>query len=104
MLKIRDKTDRALFFTSTIVSLGNGRNTPFWEARWIKRVAPKDLASNLFIQARYKVRTIEVELQHFNWLKNLKQVNTEDLMDEFIMPFSILREVQLNDYNDNIQW
>jgi hypothetical protein len=43
-------------------------------------------------------------MQNMNWIKNLKQVNTEDLMDESILLFSILGEVQLNETNDTIQW
>jgi hypothetical protein len=32
-----------------------------------------------------------------NWIRNLKQINTEQLMDEFILLFSALNEVRLND-------
>lgn len=46
-----DPVDRELFFfffVSTTMVIGNGKNTPFWEARWLQGMAPKDLAPNLF--------------------------------------------------------
>jgi hypothetical protein len=36
------------FFCSTTVTIGDGRNTPFWESRWLDGIAPKDLAPELF--------------------------------------------------------
>jgi hypothetical protein len=54
---------------------------------------PKDLAPNLHSQARFKL-TVAKELQHFNWIKNLKQINTEELL-EFALLFSTLAYVQL---------
>jgi hypothetical protein len=52
LLKIRDKTDRALFFASTVITVGDGKHTPFWEARWLNGVSPMHMASNLYLQAR----------------------------------------------------
>jgi hypothetical protein len=99
-----DQADRALFFTSTVISVGNGKKTPFWEARWLNDVSPNELAPHLYSQARYKFRSVQVELTNRNWIKNLKQVNTEVLMDEFILLCSTLNEVQLNQDNDAISW
>jgi hypothetical protein len=36
LLKITESTDRALFFTFTIVQFENGLNTPFSEAKWVQ--------------------------------------------------------------------
>lgn len=41
LLMHKDKVDRALFFASTTIQIGNGRKTPFWEARWLQGAAPK---------------------------------------------------------------
>jgi hypothetical protein len=54
MLQINDPTDRIPFFNSTYIQVGNGRNTPFWKAKWIQGAAPKDLAPGLFKSARFK--------------------------------------------------
>jgi hypothetical protein len=44
------------------------------------------------------------ELQHFNWIKNLKQINTEELLEEFALLFSTLAYVQLTEDKDAIAW
>jgi hypothetical protein len=54
LLKIQDPTDKAMFFNSTHVQIGDGRNTPFWEARWLLGSAPKDITPNLLKRARFK--------------------------------------------------
>jgi hypothetical protein len=97
LLKFHDKSDRALFFASTVI-------TPFWDVRWLNGVSPKELAPNLYKQARFKFRTVGKELQNFNWIKNLKAINTENLMDEFVLLFSALSEVTLNNDRDKIVW
>jgi hypothetical protein len=58
LLRHHDKTDRALFFASMVISVGDGRNTPFWEANWLQGVSPKMLAPNLYKQAHFKYRTV----------------------------------------------
>jgi hypothetical protein len=103
-LKLQDKTDRALFFASSVMRVGDGRNTPFWESLWLNGVSPKELAPNLFNQARFKQRTVHKELQQFNWITNIQSIGTEDLLDEFILLFTLLSEVQLSEEKDTIIW
>jgi hypothetical protein len=47
-LRPQDKTYRALFFVSTLISVGDNKNTQFWEARWMNETSPKELAPNLY--------------------------------------------------------
>jgi hypothetical protein len=100
----QDKTDQALFFASTVISVGDGKSTPFWESRWLEGVSPKELAPNLYKQARFKYRTVHTELRSLNWIKNLRQVNMKMLMDEFILLFMALSEIQTTDQKDSISW
>jgi hypothetical protein len=44
------------------------------------------------------------ELHNFNWIKSLKQINSVELLDEFILLFSALSEVLLNYEKDDICW
>jgi hypothetical protein len=60
------------------------------------------LAPNLYKQTRYKFRTVSKELSNMNWIRNLRQVNTEALMDEFILLFTALNDVILTEERDTI--
>jgi hypothetical protein len=71
--------------------------TPFWEARWLNGVSPRELAPGLYAQARYRSKMVYRELQNSNWIRNIRQLNTETLLDEFVLLFSTLTEIQLND-------
>jgi hypothetical protein len=104
LLRHQDKTDRALFFASTLISVSDGKSTPFWESIWLEGVSPKELAPNLYKQARFKYRTVHTELRSLNWIKNLRQVNMKMLMDEFILLFMALSEIQTTDQKDSISW
>jgi hypothetical protein len=48
LLRHHDQTDRALFFTSTLITVGNGKNTPFWEAWWQTEWPPRSLRRTVF--------------------------------------------------------
>jgi hypothetical protein len=104
LLKIYDPVDMQLFFCSTIITGGDGRNTPFWEARWLNGAAPKELASNLFIVSRYKRRNVNVELRNNNWIRNLRNINSADLSEEFTLLFLAISVVELSDKKDAIYW
>jgi hypothetical protein len=53
LLRVHDHKDIQLFFQSTNIHVGNGKNTPFSEARWLHGTSPKELALELYmVQAR----------------------------------------------------
>jgi hypothetical protein len=100
LLKVSDPVDRQLFFTSTWVHIGNGKSTPFWEARWLSGHSPKDLAPNLFQIAKFKKRSVAAELHNDNWIMNLQQISTPSQLEEFTLLFMALSGLKLNDQND----
>jgi hypothetical protein len=104
LLKISDGPDMQLFFCSTEVQVGNGRNTSFWEARWLYGAAPRELTPNLYSLARFKKRSMASELNNLNWVRNLGHVNTLNILEEFTMLFMALDSIQLHDHNDLIRW
>jgi hypothetical protein len=55
-------------------------------------------------QARFKYIIMHTELQNFSWIKNLNVVNSEELLDEFILLFKTLGDISLNDQKDSILW
>jgi hypothetical protein len=100
LMKVTDETDRHLFFASTIISVGNGEDTRFWEAKWLNGASPRDLAPNLFRMARFKRRSVIKELHNSNWVRNLSGINTFALIEEFSLLFMALTPVQLSDQRD----
>jgi hypothetical protein len=104
LLKVTDKKDRQLFFSSTHLHIGDGKNTPFWESRWLQGEAPKNLAPNLYVVARFKFRNVHIELTNDNWIRNLKNVTTPVQLEEFTLLFMALSSVTLNDQKDLISW
>jgi hypothetical protein len=104
LLKIADRSDRDLFFASTSFEVGDGALTPFWEACWLNGKAPRNIAPNLYGQVRFRFRSVQKELKNNSWIRNLKQVGTETLLEEFVSLFVALREVQLSDSKDFITW
>lgn len=93
LLKITDPLDRELFFCSTNIMIGNGKRTPFWEACRLNGTSPKDLVPNLYLQARYKRRTVCQELNNDNWI-----------LQEFVMLYMALADVNLTKQPDAITW
>jgi hypothetical protein len=103
-MKMEDNDVRQLFFCSTEIRVGNGVSTPFWEARWLEDTAPKDLAPNLFNIAKFKSRSVSKELLNSNWIRNLGNVDSETLVEEFTMLFMALSNINLNDQQDTKTW
>jgi hypothetical protein len=102
LIKVTDRKDRQLFFQSTVIHIGNGKNTPFWEAKWLQGVAPKELAPSLYKVARFKHGTIYIELKNSNWIRNLKEIIIVDQLEEFTMLFMIITSQTLTDHHDSI--
>jgi hypothetical protein len=63
---VHDPTDKALFYCSTYIHIGNATNTPFWKAKWLYGAAPEDIEPGLFRMTRYKGRTVHYEMQNQN--------------------------------------
>jgi hypothetical protein len=84
--------------------VGNGNNKKtFWEARWLHGAAPKELAPNLYRLARFRKRSVHVEMKNSNWIRNLQDIDTPNQMEEFTMLFMALELVCLND-QDSTRW
>jgi hypothetical protein len=87
----------ALFFNSTYINIGDDRNIRFWEVKWLQGAAPKDIAPGLHKKAWFKRRIVYHELNNDNWIKNLNDINTPALLDEFVMLFLVIFVVSLSD-------
>jgi hypothetical protein len=103
-MKVQYPVDRAMFYNSTYILIGNSRNTPFLEARWLNGAAPKDIAPGLYNSARFKNRCVHTELENHRWIRNIKEVNTPLLLEEFVLLYLALSTVTLTDQSDKIIW
>jgi len=101
---IEDAIDRDFFFASTEVDVGNGVDTPFWEAQWCFGKAPRNTAPNLFGLAKQKKRTVAQELRNHNWIRNIQALNSDILISEFLVLQELIQQVQLTDQEDRISW
>jgi hypothetical protein len=62
------------------------------------------LAPNLYKQAWFKHRTVNKELQRLNWIKTIRNIDLEQLLDEFVLLFRTLEEIHLTKEKDSIYW
>jgi hypothetical protein len=69
--------DRQPFFASTSIQVENGKNTPFWEGKWLHGSAPKDLAPSLYQIAKFKSRSVHTELHNYKWISSLDNLTSE---------------------------
>jgi hypothetical protein len=66
--------------------------------------SPKDLAPNLYNIAHFKSRNVHVELRNNNWIKNLQNIDSTPLLEEFTLLFMALASVELTDKKGEITW
>jgi hypothetical protein len=85
-----------LFVSSTWIQDGNGKATPFWEAKWLCGAAPIELAPNLFELAKFKRRSVTKKLQNNNWIRNLTNINTPMQVEEFSLLFMAITDIILD--------
>jgi hypothetical protein len=53
---------------------------------------------------RFKRRSVSKELHNSNWIRNLFDINTSALIEEFTLLFMALTPAQLSDQRDKIVW
>ena len=88
-----DVVDKQIFRISTVVTLGNGETTSFWQSSWLNGEAPMDLFPDLFKWAWRKNRTVKEELHEQNWTRGLWRMQTVDEMASFVHLWDAVHEV-----------
>jgi hypothetical protein len=84
--------------------VGDGKNTPFGESRWLNGASPKELAPNLYQVTRFKNRNIHAELRNCNWIRSLGPIQSTNLLEEFTLLFMVLSSVELSQEKDIVKW
>lgn len=98
-----NEDDKQLFRASTVVSIGNGRRSEFWESSWLQGRAPRDIAPSLFRLAWRLHQSVCDDLLNNNWTRGLWRMNTAQEMTEFISLWSLMDQVVLTDQDDTIR-
>lgn len=76
--------DRVFFAKHTRIKIGDGRSTSFWNDTWLGEEPLKDKLPNLFGAARFKNRTVVVELMQKNWIRSVKNITTTQQIQGYI--------------------
>jgi hypothetical protein len=63
--------DMKIFYSATIIYLGNGRKTPFWHAPWLRGKMPKDIAPKKIEICKRKNWKVAQALHEDEWIKKL---------------------------------
>ena len=69
------KEERALFFASTTMMLGDGRTALFWDDRWINDQSVREIAPMLYQcipKQRRKTRTVVEGLDGNTWARDIQ--------------------------------
>jgi hypothetical protein len=96
--------DMQLFRASTVVMVGNGLTTEFWNSSWLQGVAPRDLAPNLYKLAWRKHRKVFEELTNANWTRGLWRMTTITEMAEFVELWDRVQGFSFTNRPDEIHW
>jgi hypothetical protein len=54
--------------------------------------------------ARFKHRTVSIELHDWKWIRNLSDINTSAQLEEFVILHMAISTITLTDQRDKIIW
>jgi hypothetical protein len=98
----QSRAEDALFRACTAITVGNGQGTKFWLDRWINGQSPKDLAPTLYRLTRHKNITVAQGCHGGKWLTGLQQINTGEEVNQLVLLWSLINQVQLSEQPDSI--
>jgi hypothetical protein len=80
--------ERALFFASTTMALGDGRTALFWEDRWLGGRSISDIAPHLYAcipKRRRRIRTIADGLLSHSWAHDIHDMLGIHEPDQYLL-------------------
>ncbi|WVZ83331.1 hypothetical protein U9M48_030492 [Paspalum notatum var. saurae] len=100
-----DKTDKALFNASTIVTIADGKRAEFWHSSWLNGVSASSIAPKLFEKSKRKNITVYKATQNNAWIRHVLPINTESEIKEYVELWEAISEVQRGENaEDQIRW
>ncbi|KAI4994259.1 hypothetical protein ZWY2020_029307 [Hordeum vulgare] len=100
------KVDMDLFYASTLISIGNGGKTPFWEVPWL-REKPMDIAPLIFAASKRKNWVVRDALRDNVWVHNINHSANLSInhIVQFVDLWVCLEQFQhVLDVEDDISW
>uniref|UniRef100_A0A453NMC5 Reverse transcriptase domain-containing protein n=1 Tax=Aegilops tauschii subsp. strangulata TaxID=200361 RepID=A0A453NMC5_AEGTS len=101
------KEERALFFASTTMVLGDGRTTLFWDDRWINGQSVREIAPMLYQcipKRRRKTRTVAEGLGGNTWARDIQGTLRIHEIGQYLMLWQALQHRPLSDEPDRLLW
>ena len=101
------EVDMNLFYASTVITLGNGGKTPFWEAPWLGGKRPKDIAPLIFAACKRKKWCMREAMRDKAWVHKINPSTdlTVGHIVQFVDLWVRLLGIQLQmDVDDDITW
>jgi hypothetical protein len=96
-----------MFYTSTTISIGNGRITPFWKFSWLNERKSKEISSLIFQVSTRKKWKVEQAICGNAWISKIKlDINLKiPYLVEFISLWRELQNINLREeVEDSITW
>jgi hypothetical protein len=96
-----------IFYATTIITLGNGRKTPFWHAPLLQGEMPKDMAPKIYEICKRKNWKVAQALHEDEWIKKLSVEATISIehLTQFVQLWALIQNVHLiEDVEDGIRW
>ena len=101
------EVDMDLFYSTTVITVGNGGKTPFWEAPWLRGKKPKDIAPLIFAASKRKKWVVRDALRDNAWVRQINpSINlTTNHIVEFVDLWVHLEQFELSpEIDDDISW
>jgi hypothetical protein len=99
--------ERALFFASTTMSLGNGATALFWEDRWIQGRSIRELAPLLYEcipKRRRRTRTVADGLQGHSWARDIHGTLGVHEIGQYLRIWMAIEHTTLGEEPDTLLW
>jgi hypothetical protein len=99
--------ERALFFASTTMCIGNGQRALFWEDRWVNGRAVKEIAPllyNCIPRRRRKIRTVAEGLHGNSWARDIQGVLGVHEIGQYLQLWHLVHATTLSNTPDRLLW
>jgi hypothetical protein len=99
--------ERALFFASTTMILGNSHTAKFWDDRWLDGRSVKEIAPSLHAcipKRRRKSRTVADGLQDNRWARDIHGTLGIQEIGEYLQLWQRVEGTLLSQDPDHLRW